>query len=137
MQEYTVPIIIVAFSILSLGMWFLITRTLMSLAGLSKEVDVEPLGEFVQSYGVGSMRIGLISFNNCVVFEEYQSGYLFRLWKIVGGGKRVVLFSDIASLSERPYLLFMKSRVLELTNGKRIRVYGSVAKRIEREGQHS
>ena len=131
MPDYTILIIIIAFPILFLGMWLLITRTLMSLAGFSKDIDFESLGALVKPYGTGSVRIGLISFNNCVVVDRYEAGYLLRLWKIVGGGKRVILFSQITTIVERPYLLFMTSRVFELTKGKRMRFYGSVAKKIE------
>ena len=123
-------IFVIVFPIFFIAFWWFIVRTLGSLAGLSKDADLSPLGEFVESYGIGSVRIGLINYNNCMNVDRYQNGYLLGVWKIFGGGKRVILFNDIVSVTERSYFLFMRQLVMELTSGKRIRFYGKFARTI-------
>lgn len=129
MSDYTVPIIIGAFLVVFPLMWFLITRMIMKIAGLSRNVDVAPLGDMVGSVGTGSARIRFINLSNCLTVDRYEHGYLLRVWKLVGGGKKVILDSDIKSVSDTS-ALFVKSVLMELSNGQSIRFFGHLGKKI-------
>ena len=129
MSDYTVPIIIGSFFVVFPLMWFLITRMIMKIAGLSQNVDVTPLGEMVESIGTGSARIRFINLSKCLTVDRYEHGYLLRVWKLAGGGKKVILDNDIVSVSDTS-VFFMKAVLMKLSNGQSIRFFGPLGKKM-------
>ena len=110
------------------------TRGMRSAAGVSKEIDLSSLGTLIEPYGTCSARIGEVSFSNCIVVDRHRNGYLLRVWRIFGGGSRVILWDDIVSTTHQ-HNAFSKSTALELKDGESVRFYGYVAKRIWNDRQ--
>jgi len=121
--------ILLGFPVVFLAIWFLVTRLLMKIAGLSRAVDLSSLGPLVESYGTGSAVINGVSFRNCMVVERYQRGYLLRQWRIFGGGMRALPLVDIESIVREPYFFF-DSVVIRLRQGRPIRLYGRLVEKF-------
>lgn len=130
MPTHITVLLVIIFTAISAGMWFGVSKLVMAVAGMTKQPDISGLGKLVENYGIGSIRIKGININNCLYVYRYERGYLIQLWKIFGGGKRVILDSDIRSVSERPKVLMFRSSLVVLKDGSSIRFSGQVAKRI-------
>lgn len=124
-----IPLIILAFLIIFPLMWFGIISLIMVVAGMSRKVDLIPLGEKLGELGTGSARIRGMNFSNCLIVDRYENGYLLRLWKIFGGGKMVIPDDEIVDISERSAIIG-RSVVMELRDGRSIRFFGHLADRF-------
>ncbi len=121
-----IPLIIAIFCVGFPLLWFLVTRLVMALAGLSRNVDASSLGEFVAFRGTGSARIGGMNFSGVLTLDRYENGYLFSLPWIFGSGKLVLLDDEIKTVSS-PGGSFARSSVIERTDGRGIRLFGQLA----------
>lgn len=129
MADYTSLIIIGAFLVVFPLMWFLITRLLMKIAGMQRNVDTSVLGARVKSFGTGSARIRGINFSNALIVDRHEHGYFMRVWKILGGGQMAVPDSEIVSVS-RSRTFFVMSTLMTLRNGRSIRFFGRLGRSV-------
>lgn len=101
-----------AFPFLFIGMWFTITRVLMCVAGMTRQLEIET-GEPVRVSRWGSASINGVNAQRCVKIEEYREGYVVRMMWIFGGGRLWVPKSGLQVGEERPGSFWMpRSRVL-------------------------
>ncbi len=57
-------------------MWFLVTSTLRTKMGMTKDDIGEASGPVISGSGWGSAKINGVSVNNCLKVIEYERGYL-------------------------------------------------------------
>ena len=130
MSEPAIVVLVIVLVLFHIGFLMFVIRMVAGNAGFVANSDFSSLGEFRESYGTGSLQIGMISFSNCLTVDRYEHGYLIQLWKILGGGERAILFSDVVSTTVGHYLRFMDSTTLGLDNGDELRFFGKVARKI-------
>ena len=124
-----IPLIVIAFLIIFPLMWFAVVRLIMAIAGMSRRVDIGLLGEKLGELGTGSARIRGMNFSNCLMVDRYENGYLLRLWKIFGGGQKVILDDDIVEISEGSAVI-SRSITVALRDGRSIRFFGHLGEMI-------
>ena len=128
-DELIVPLIIGAFAIGFPMFWFLITRTLMRVAGMTRDVDTGPIGRMLESYGTGSARIRGVNYSGILSVDRHERGYLLRVSWIFGGGGMTIADEDIIAVNEHGAGM-IRSLLLSLANGRSIRFFGNLADKI-------
>ncbi len=121
-----IPLIIIAFLIIFPLMWFAIVTLTMKMAGMSRRVDTSPIGQKISTLGTGSARIRGMNFGSTLRVDRHEHGYLMSLPKIFGAGKLVVADEEIVAITKRGQS-FGRSTVIELRNGRSIRLFGRLA----------
>ena len=81
-------------------LWFVLCKILASLGGFSRHIKSYDLGVLQTSHNMVSAKIGLLNISNCLRVDLYQQGMVLKLWKIIGGGSRIIRFADIQRMEK-------------------------------------
>ncbi len=131
-DEQLIPLIIGAFAIGFPLLWFFVTRLLMKVAGMTRDVDAGPVGRWLEAYGTGSARIRGVSYNGVLSVDRHERGYLLRVTWIFGGGGMTIADEEIVSVNQHGAGM-IRSLLLSLANGRSIRFFGKLADKISEE----
>lgn len=108
------------------GIWFLVTRLLRALAGMTRELDVAT-GRLLRASAWGSGSVNGVRARGCLRLTEYERGWVVRLSWLFGNGKLWLPKDGVRVGAPQPGGLFRPpSRTIQ--SGKdRVRLDGTLA----------